>query len=268
MHYKWKSRLGLIIVALAVIVVISLRQSSGPVPSSSLPNPESNTSLSVRAWDTCIAGNPYANIPTNEYPNSFNPSQVINTPDCNAAVLTDINRRHAIEGYRPMTLPSDFGTLSPPEQLITVVNAERVSRHLPPYKAMLLSLDQDALRAANAGIDPNPSKADGNWTQYNSIWAGGYQTVLMADFDWMYNDGWGGSSSKTINVDCKSAKAKTCWGHRQVILAPYTLEPGDVLVAGGAVVTTGPSSLAVPSWAAAFESVPVSDVKNGQTLAP
>lgn len=224
-------------------------------------NPKANVPLAQTAWDTCVSGDPNAGIPVSEYPSSFDPNSLINTPSCNQAVLGQINQRHQAEGVAPMKLPGDFNSLSPAMQLLVVTNAERTSRGLPRISGMVSSLNKDALVGARAGVDPNPSKADGPWTVYDSIWAGGYPSALLADYDWMYNDGWGGNSNSTINLDCQSPNAKGCWGHRDAILDNYQMTPGEILVGGAAVVTSGPASLTLPSLAAAFEAVPASAVK-------
>jgi hypothetical protein len=36
---------------------------------------------------------------------------------------------------------------------------------------------------------------------------------------WVYNDGWNGSQRNTLNVDCSSAKAQGCGGHRAAVLS-------------------------------------------------
>ena len=263
---RWRVRLLFAAIVIVAYVAVSNRQGVPAAPA--IANPQRNASITQATWDTCVAGTADAGIPINEYPQSFNDNSIVNTPACEAAVLADINKRHAAEGVAPMKLPGNFNSLSAAMQLVTVVNAERASRHLPTFSGIVASLDRDSLLAARGGVDPNPSKGDGNWSEYNSIWAGGYQSALMADFDWMYNDGWGGNSANTINVDCKSARDQSCWGHRDAILANYALEPGEVLVAGGAVVTTGPPTLSLPSWAAAFESVPRSDISIAEQVAP
>ena len=245
-------------VLFAVVVVALLVASSRPVGdkyTQNIPNPSSNSSISDTTWNICVAGRANAGYQLNYYPDSFNENSIVDTKACDQAVLRDINTRHEAEGVPPMTLPNNFEAMSPALQVIYVVNAERVSRNLPPYTGVLNSLNADSLIAAKAGNDPNPSKGDGDWLIYNSIWAGGYQSALLADFDWMYNDGWGGNSNSTINVDCTSSKAKGCWGHREGILATYGQSAGTELLAGSAVVTNGPNSLSVPSYAAAFEQV-------------
>ena len=250
-HLKRFTLFTLVIVAFMVLT-------SGPVGdkySQNIPNPSKNSSISDATWNICVAGKADAGFQLDYYPDSFNQNSIVNTKACDQAVLRDINARHRAEGVPPMTLPSNFESLSPSMQVIYVVNAERVSRNLPPYVGVLNSLNADSLIAAKAGNDPNPSKHDGNWLVYNSIWAGGYQSALLADYDWMYNDGWGGNSDNTINVDCTSARAQGCWGHREGILATYDPSGGTILLAGAAVVTSGPSSLSVPSYAAAFEQV-------------
>ncbi len=256
-------KLGFRIAVLALLVVayVVSRHEAPPAKPVRPSNPTANVTISQSTWDICVAGNPHAGIPVSEYPASFDPNSLINTPACNQAVLQQINERHRAEGVRPMTLPADFNALSPAMQLLVAANAERTSRGLTPISGMVASLNRDSLVAARQGIDPNPSNADGPWTVYDSIWAGGYPSALLADFDWMYNDGWGGNSNGTINLDCQSPSAKGCWGHRDAILDDYQLSQGEILVGGAAVVTSGASSLTLPSLAAAFEAVPRSAVK-------
>ncbi len=252
-----------LLVGLVVGVGIIL-SSSGPAGDAfvqSPKNPPLNSSVSIKAWNSCLVGNPHGNIPVDEFPSNVNPNAVINSRLCNLAVLKDINAQHRLEGVPPMVLPPNYTNLSPAEQLVLVVNAERESRNIAPFVGMTESLDKDALKAALAGNDPNPSIGDGNWIIYNSIWAGGYQSALLADFDWMYNDGWGGNLNNTINVDCTSSKSRGCWGHRDAILAIYPPTDGTFIVAGAAMVTSGVKSLALPSWAAAFEQVPSDNVR-------
>jgi hypothetical protein len=93
-------------------------------------------------------------------------------------------------------------------------NLERVDRGLAPALGLAASLDQDAALAVGDDIDPTPSAMYGNvWT---SNWAGGLSSPLEADFDWMYDDGYGSG-----NGDCRSPTAPGCWAHRHDILARF-----------------------------------------------
>lgn len=257
------SSVKVFVVGLVVVLGLVLDSSSpiGETYSAVLKNPAKNVLISQKAWDTCIVGYPNANIPVNEFPNDLNASELINTRACNKAVLAEINFRHYVEGYPPISLSKSYFSMPAPEQLLVVINEERTTRNLAPFVGVVSSLNEDSLLAAKRGVDPNPSSKDGSWSIYNSIWAGGYQSALLADFDWMYSDGWGGSVNNTINVDCTSSRSLGCWGHRQGILTAYPPSSGLILVAGSALVTNGSANLELPSWAAAFEQVPKSDVR-------
>jgi hypothetical protein len=71
------------------------------------------------------------------------------------------------------------------------------------------------------------------------VWAGGLTSVLEADYYWMYDDGWSGSS--TTNVACGGMASSECWGHRDIILHEFPNCPSGlpVLSMGGAYSTTG-----------------------------
>ena len=133
---------------------------------------------------------------------------------CEVAVVTDINAARAAEGVGPMILPSNFNSLSVPQELLVLANAERVSRGLVPVSGLSGSLNLIATVAAAANLDPNPSTFRGNVMAAN--WAGGYGSPLLVDFMWMYDDGPGSS-----NIDCHTPTDAGCWGHRQNILYPF-----------------------------------------------
>lgn len=142
-----------------------------------------------------------------------------NTKSCNAYVLLSTNAARAKESLRAFSLPSNFYSLTPAEQMFVVIDEERVSRGLAPYLGLERSLDQVAASGAKLGTDPRlPASIPAGPVGWGSIWAGTY-SVLMADFGWMYQDGWGGSVQNTANIDCTSPVAKSCWGHRHVILS-------------------------------------------------
>ncbi len=46
--------------------------------------------------------------------------------------------------------------------------------------------------------------------------------------DWVYHDGWLGSAAQTWNVECTSASAKSCNGHRRAVLSRSPV-PGATL---------------------------------------
>jgi hypothetical protein len=133
---------------------------------------------------------------------------------CVNSVLAAINQARAAEGVRAMRLPAGFAGLGQPQQLLVIANLERSARGLVSAVGLSRGLDGNALVAARANHDPVPSPFYG--TAYGSNWAGGLGSPLAVDFLWMYDDGPG-----SFNIDCRSARAAGCWGHRHDILSPY-----------------------------------------------
>jgi hypothetical protein len=158
---------------------------------------------------------------------------------CIDAVVAAIDNARALEGVGPMALPSGFAAMSPAVQTFVVSNLERVDRGLQPAAGMVATLNSLSADAANADADP----ALPNWNpigsfspnRWGSNWAGDLN-ALASDYDWMYNDGWGPTGS--YNLDCTSATASGCWGHRHNILSSY----------GGEELVTGVASVVQTQW--------------------
>jgi hypothetical protein len=142
---------------------------------------------------------------------------------CTNYVLSAINNARAIEGVRPMVLPSNWFSLSVAEQLFVIADLERTARGLPPYVGINAALTADAQHAAATNSDPSvaagfPMANDAQGSAgFGGAWSGGY-SVLAADYIWMYDDTWGGSAAKTSNIACTSAGAAGCWAHRDELL--------------------------------------------------
>jgi hypothetical protein len=152
------------------------------------------------------------------------------SPPCIAAVLAAINHAHALEGIRPMVLPSDFALLGIPDQLFVAVNLERVDRGLAPFAGLTESLNQNAQRGADDADDPpDPGRS---YLLDDSEWAGGSSNGLDAVYGWMYDDGFDSG-----NLDCVQRDDAGCWGHRKGILDDFG--SGANLVMGAAVDATG-----------------------------
>jgi hypothetical protein len=140
------------------------------------------------------------------------------TTRCVEVAVAATNRAHHVEGLSSLTLPKNFSRLSAEEQLLVLTDIERVSRGEPPVLGLSATANGFAQSAAKANMDPSlPSASDlvdatGAWA---ANYAGGVNT-LDANYAWMYEDGWGGSS--TLNYDCTSPTASGCWGHRDNIL--------------------------------------------------
>ena len=153
---------------------------------------------------------------------------------CINAIVTAIDNARALEGVGPMVLPSGFASMSTAVQTFVVSNLERVDRGLQPAAGMVSSLNTVSADAANNDADP----ALANWNpigpfspnRWGSNWAGDLN-ALAADYDWMYDDGWGPTGS--YNLDCTSSTASGCWGHRHNILSTYN---GEELITGVASV--------------------------------
>jgi hypothetical protein len=167
---------------------------AGPVAAASaLTDPPANRDLSEATLRACQSGPASAG--------------------CQSAALADLNAARAAEGIGPMQLPSDFGSLTVPQQLLVLSNLERVDRGLVPVIGLSGPLDQDALTGAQHDADPVPTQFNGD--SFTSNWEGGYGSPFEADFEWMYDDGYGSN-----NEDCNSPTDSGCWGHRHDILWP------------------------------------------------
>jgi hypothetical protein len=142
---------------------------------------------------------------------------------CTNYVLQAINDARAVEGVRSMALPSNWFSLTIPEQLFVVADLERTARGLPPYVGINAALSADAQHAAATNNDPSialgfPIANDAQGLPgFGGAWAGGFN-VLAADYIWMYDDTWGGSAAKTSNVACTSVGSAGCWAHRDELL--------------------------------------------------
>ena len=152
------------------------------------------------------------------------------SPACIDAALAAINHAHALEGIRPMVLPSGFAHMSVADQLFVVVNLERVDRGLSPFGGLTTALNENAQRGADIANDPpDPGQA---YVLDDAEWAGGSSNGLDADYGWMYDDGFDSG-----NLDCLHRGAPGCWGHRKGILDDFG--SGANLVMGAAVNTRG-----------------------------
>jgi hypothetical protein len=157
--------------------------------------------------------------------------------DCNHASIaggywgiTDINSCRALEDVGPLTLPTNWRTLTQVQQGFVLINLERVNRGLTPIVGLSPALNQLASQGAANGVDPSfPSGAFGGG---GAIWAGA-GSALAADYMWMYDDGPHGLDT---NIGCPSAGGPGCWGHRDIILWNKL---GGPLVAGGGYSQSG-----------------------------
>jgi hypothetical protein len=126
--------------------------------------------------------------------------------------LTLIYGDRQAEGVSPMSLPSNWPSLTPPEQLFVLTDLERVDRGLAPIAGLSANLNAYAQAGANAHSDPT-------LPPYGSIRAGTYSSSPSLGNSmamWMYDDGPGGT-----NADCPASGGGGCWGHREIILGSY-----------------------------------------------
>ena len=190
-------------------------------PLRSVPASESETGIP----------DPGQNIaPVPDYTRACAASGIDASPACITTVLAAINHAHALEGVRPMVLPSGFAQLSLPEQLFVGVNLERVDRGLPPFGGLTPALNGNAQRGADDADDPpDPGQ---EYLLSDAEWAGGSSNGLDAVYGWMYDDGFDSG-----NLDCLHRGAAGCWGHRKGILDNFG--SGANLAMGAAVNTTG-----------------------------
>lgn len=128
-----------------------------------------------------------------------------------------------------MTLPTNWSSLSPAEQLFVSTNLERTVRGLAPLSAMATSLDVAADQAASTGRDPEPPAGFPS-TEWGSNWTSPLGNPLEADYLWMYDDGLG-----SPNVDCSPSNPTGCWEHYRNVLLPLACTP---CVMGAAWETT------------------------------
>lgn len=184
---------------------------------------------------------------------------------CDIDALSDINAARAAEGIRPMTLPTNYETLTPPEQLLVVTNLERIGRGLLPASGLSRGLDAAATAGAQANTDPDPATSYGD--TMGSNWAGGFGSPLLVDFYWMYDDGFGSN-----NFDCETPSAPGCWVHRDTILyrfdgplgfgaAEVTMPPAgwsmtEIFVGADQAISPGaPDALVGPTWLTLSQSL-------------
>jgi ribosomal protein L24E len=184
-------------------------------------------------------GNPPANIaPSPNFLSDCSGTHYDNTTSCTNAVLAAIAGGRAAEGLPGMVLPTDWYSLTAQQQMFVATNLERTVRGLPPLAGLASALDGAAYNGAASSNDPSPP-AGFPWSQWGSNWAGAVGNPLEAMYYWMYDDGLGSS-----NIDCQSAGAPGCWGHRDNVLLNLTCFP---CLMGSGFDSTGYQGY--PSWA-------------------
>jgi len=209
-------------------------------------------------------GNPPANIdPSPNFLNDCAGTHYDDSTTCVNATLQAIANGRAKEGLPGMVLPTNWYSLSAQEQMYVATNLERTVRGLPPLAGMSYALDGAAAAGAADSNDPTPpagypsGQGGSNW---GSNWAGAVGNALEADYFWMYDDGVGSS-----NIDCPSAGAPGCWGHRDNVLLNLACFPCEMGTGFNANGYQG-----YPGWAEilADSSGPQSDVVTWGQVTP
>jgi hypothetical protein len=187
------------------------------------------------------AADAMANIPIGVLPAACDSAP--HGPVCEQAAIDALDLARTTLGLGPYLLPPAFVTLGPGRQWLILANLDRLQYSLLPIVGLNRTLDTIAERGASTNDDPNP------WPFLRSLhtvaalgfasdWAGGFKNALVAYYEWMYNDGYGGP-----NLDCTSPSDAGCWGHRRVILAFAGQIGGELAM--GAAVARGKSSYAL-----------------------
>ena len=203
---------------------------AGPISSAPAVTPETIAAPEVRtANDPSVDINPWPNFllvcSSTAYDDSF---------WCVEATLAAIDNARQSEGLGSMTLPSNWPSLTPTEQLFVATNLERTARGLAPLSAMASSLDAEAAQAADGDQDPSPPSGF-PWTLWGGNWAGQVGNPLEAVYYWMYDDGLGSS-----NESCSPSDPSGCWVHRRNVLLGLACSP-CVMGAGWATAAQGTS---------------------------
>jgi hypothetical protein len=160
---------------------------------------------------------------------------------CEQASIVALDRARAKLGLGPYLVPHDFVALPPARQWLILANLDRLDYSLRAIVGLNRTLDAIAKQGARSNADPNPwpflrSLRTVRALGFGSNWGGGLPNAVIAYYEWMYDDGYGGP-----NLDCARRSAPGCWGHRRVILS---FPQGGVIAMGGAVVR-GTSSYAL-----------------------
>ncbi len=133
-----------------------------------------------------------------------------------------------------MSLPTNFNSLTPAQQIFVITDIERVDRGLAPFVGLVDTFSTDAQAAPRPTPTPiRPSCRPGlHLVAWGSNWAEN-GNPLGSNYFWMYDDG-----LNSGNIDCTAANQTGCWGHRDNILSltNYQHQFGGTLLMGAAEV--------------------------------
>ena len=142
---------------------------------------------------------------------------------CQQAVVEAIDQARAAEGIGPSSSLPITTALPLPSSCSCWPTWNESTAVCAGFIGLSSKLDALAQSAAAAASDPDGPSG----TRWGSNWAGGEASALLADYDWMYDDGPG-----SPNMDCTNTLADGCWDHRRNVLGDYGPRP-----AMGAAVT-------------------------------
>ena len=201
------------VVALAVTALLALGSTGGGAANAAAPNPPRDIQL--------------GQLPAVCYRDGRGSV-------CEHAALHALNHARETLHLGAYAVPSGFTRMAPSHQWLILANLDRAAYHLLPISGIASALNAIAHIGAQTRTDPNPwpllqSLQGQAEIGFGSNWAGGQPNGLVAYFGWMYDDGFGGE-----NIDCRTATAAGCWGHRQNILGFAT---GPVLTMGAAAIS-------------------------------
>lgn len=157
-------------------------------------------------------------------------SGIDNSPGCLQVALKAIDNARKKEGLGPMRLPANYAQLPFGQQMLLVVDSERIARHLAPVTGLAAGLDE--LAGQGAAIDDLAPRPGAGYERVKLDAAAGFANALDLDYQWLYDDGPGSSTS-----GCSAPRDRGCWADRNVVLAAYP--NGATLLMGVADDPTG-----------------------------
>jgi hypothetical protein len=156
--------------------------------------------------------------------------------------LNRLNTARASEGVAAFVPPVGYSSLSPSQQVVTMINSERAARGLPLGEVS--TLDSGLItQSLDANVDPVPIANVPGVVETDTIWGWSSlgsansasemgTTIEYIDYSWVYNDGWNGTLALTTNTDCTSKTAPGCNGHRDAVLRANPKGTTLVIIAG------------------------------------
>jgi hypothetical protein len=154
------------------------------------------------------AADPPANIPLGSMPAACSQET---SAECQRWLLSRLDAARATLGLSAYKLPANFLALSPDKQIFILADLDRSAYGYTTISGLNAALDEAAAGGVRNETDPLPPAVESPWRGFGSDWAS--TGPLLAYYLWMYDDGYPGP-----NLDCASAGASGCWGHRHVIL--------------------------------------------------